>query len=137
MIRNEEHQLVFFDRPPQREAELVLVQHPSRLTLLFEEIIVCVQSGIAEVFPKITVESVGTRLGDHIHICAGIPPIRGIVLPSLHLELRNRVRIGNRNTAANSSFADKVIDFGSVHLKIVVVGGIAAGRVAADRSGLT
>ena len=82
-------------------------------------------------------ESVGARLGDNIHICAGIPPIRGIVLPSLNLELRNRVRIGNRNTATNGSFADKVIDFGSVHLKIVVVGGIAAGRVAADRSGLT
>ena len=82
-------------------------------------------------------KSIGARLGHDVHIRARVPAVRRVILPRLDFELLNRVGIGHRNAAANVPFANEIVHFGSVHLEVIVVSGVAASRVAASTRGLT
>ena len=82
-------------------------------------------------------KSIGARLGHDVHISARVPAVRRVILTRLDFKLLNRVWIGHRNAPANAPFANEIVHFGSVHLEVIVVSGVAASRVAASRRGLT
>src|SRR5437667_3990764 len=93
LIGEETHGLISYDRPPQRETKLILVQHPFRLLLPIEEIIVGIQRRVSEIFPDIAMKLIGPRLRYNVHICACIAAIGSVILTDLHLEFLNRIGI--------------------------------------------
>ena len=88
----------------------MLVQDTTRLVLLFKEIIICIQRGVAEVLPHIAMERIGPGLGYNINICACVPAVGRIVLSRLHLEFLNRIRIGHRDTATGAPGTHKIVN---------------------------
>src|SRR5262249_8408719 len=75
---------------------------------------------VAKELKNIAVEVVASALGDDVHIRSGVSAKRCVVHSGLNLELLNRVRIWNRNAAAEKSARLKIIYLNVVHLKIIV-----------------
>src|SRR5438874_2674279 len=61
-------------------------------------------------------------LGDHVHVSAGIAPIRGVILAGLHLEFLDAVRIRDGDPATEMPAALQVIDLNPIHLEVVIAG---------------
>src|SRR5438067_1439521 len=106
LVAAEEKQLVRLDRSAQRTSELILFQYlfggVGRKTVAIEEEVVGIERFIAEELERASVELIGARLRDQIHIGAGVPPITRIVGGCLNLELLNRVRIRDSDPRIDS-----------------------------------
>src|SRR2546425_9416509 len=69
---------------------------------------------------------VGPRLGDDVHLGAGIPAKRSVNLAGLNLELLNSVRIGDGRTARIAGIALlKIVGVDTVDHEVIVVGSTA------------
>src|SRR5260370_35885087 len=129
LIGDKDHGVVFSEGPAQGDAELVLVQHSSRLPLLFEEIVVRIQGRIPEILPDVSVKCVCTRLGHDVDVRARVSSIGSVVLPDLDLKLLKRIWIRARHAPAKRPLTNEAVYLTSIHLEIVVLGRIAANRL--------
>ena len=125
LIGEEKQHLVLHNGSAEREAELVLVQHRWRLIVALEKVVVGVEGRVSKVLPHVAMILVGSRLGHHIDIRARIASIRSVVLPDLNLKLLDGIGVRHRNPAADVCLSCKIVNLGSVHLKIVVVCGVS------------
>ena len=70
LIGEERHHFVFHDGSAQCEAELVLIQHRSRLIVAFEKVVVSVEGCISKVLPDVAVKLVASGFCHHVDIRA-------------------------------------------------------------------
>src|SRR6266849_3488167 len=86
-IRREKESPVFFDRTAKRTAELVLlVIGPPHVKEAFG-----VKQLIAQEFVYVAMESVGSRLGDHVDDGARVAPVFGVERICQHAEFRDAI----------------------------------------------
>ena len=81
----------------ERGAELILLQHGSRLAGQLREEVVGVEEVVAQKLPCGSVEVIGSGSADNVDISAGSTAIGSVVVAGLHFEFLNGVRSGNRN----------------------------------------
>ena len=128
LVGSKEKQLVFADRSPQGESKLILPENRAGLTIQFAEVVICVQTFVAEELKGGAVEGVATTSCDHINIRAGIAAVGCVVLAGLHLEFLDGVGIRDGNTAAEKPALLNVVDLHPIHLEIIVASRSAVGH---------
>ena len=122
MIGHKKHSVIFYNRSPQRETKLILVQHSFRLLRPIEEIIIGIQRGVSEIFPNIAMKLIGSRLRYDIDICTCIAAVGCVILTDLHLEFLNRIGIRHGHATADVVLSREIVNFRPIHLKVVVIG---------------
>src|SRR5262249_30976354 len=115
LIRGEEEKLVFHDRAAEIETKLILFELRPGLPRIVAEESVGIQRIVAEEFPQSAMELVRTGLSHHIYVGACIAPVRCIILPGLHLEFFDGIRIGDGHAAAEKSAALQIVNADTVH----------------------
>src|SRR5262249_27065571 len=80
-----------------------------------------IQSFVPEVFEDRSMKTIPAALRNHIHVGAGVAPVRSVVLAGLHFEFLDCIWVGNGNATAEMTAALQVIDLHSVHLIVIVL----------------
>src|SRR6202022_5000050 len=90
--------------PPRRTAKAapknVLLHGRPGLARTVQKILIRIKHIVAEKLVHVAVETFGPGLEDSVHVPAAIASLAGVVERSLHLELLNHVRIGERHIGA-------------------------------------
>src|ERR1043166_5325524 len=123
LVGKKEKEPVFDYRAAEHAAELVLLEGGSGLTRAVEKEIVGIQLVVAQELPKAAVEVVAAGLGHHVHARSSAPAVTGVIQAGLHLELLNRIRVGDRDAGRRNYVASPPrLDgrhVGAIHLEAV------------------
>ena len=111
------------NRPAERKAILILLQHRPPLTSPVQKEIVGVESVVAEKLPERAVPGICPGFAHNIYIRAGATTFTGIIQSSLRLKLLNRIRRWNRQAdlgaESRGRVFGKIVGIHSVKLEIV------------------